>query len=85
MKLAKERGGFGAGGTKFLWCMAQISALSSEEGRTPLLAAPTTGCGPGLAPLVAFAHILLPLFNTNGLENSPWKGTWGCWSMASWI
>lgn len=57
MKLAKERGGFGAGGTTFLWCMAQIAVVSSEQSRTPVPAAPGMGCGPGLAPSVPFAHI----------------------------
>lgn len=71
MKPAKERGGFGAGGTKFLWCMAQIAALSSEQGRTPPSAALAMGWGPGLAPLVPFApqH---SYFEHRGAGEQPW-------------
>lgn len=72
MKPSKERGGFGAGGTKFLWCMAQIAALSSEQGRTPPSAALATGWGPGLAPLVS-----TPALNREGLESSPERGPGG--------
>lgn len=52
-----------AGGTKFLWCMAQIAALPSEQGRTPPSAA--LGWGPALARGFPLPTALL-LLSTGG-------------------
>lgn len=63
MKLAKERGGFGARGSKFLWCVAQIAALSPGQGRTPLSAAPAWNGSFGSLCSTSFL-----LFNTKKMD-----------------